>query len=190
MPELFKTSLHQLVAFTDEQYLLFKSRFKSINVLKNEYWLTAGQPCSHLAFIESGLLRQYYLTDDGNEVTCHFGMPGEFITSYHSYTQAIISVENIQALADCELLVIHRTDFNHLLTSLPQAKILWDVAVQILILQMEDRIAMLQSLSAEKRYLYLFKHHPEFLLHVPLQYIASYMGITPQHLSRLRKMIS
>ncbi len=190
MQDQFKISISPLANFTDEEYQRFRNQFTKINLAKGEYWFRSGKVCNQLAFIESGIMRQYYVMDDGNEVTCHFALNGEFITSYQSFRQHIVSNENIEAITDCDLLIIDQANFSNLMSEFPQLKMLWDFSIQKFILQMEDRIAMLQSLSAEKRYLYLFNHHPEFLLYIPLQYIASYLGITPQHLSRLRKTIS
>ncbi len=190
MHDQFKISISSLVEFTEEEYQLFRKRFTKINLAKGEYWFRSGKVCNQLAFVESGILRQYYVMDDGNEVTCHFALKGEFITSYQSFRQHIVSNENIEAITECELLIIDQADFGNLMSEFPQTILVWDLSLEKFILQMEDRIAMLQSLSAEKRYLYLFKHHSDFLLYIPLQYIASYLGITPQHLSRLRKIIS
>jgi CRP-like cAMP-binding protein len=97
--------------------------------------------------------------------------------------------ENISALEDCVLRVISKKDLEELCERVPKMQLFRRVIAENLFITMEKRIFMLQSQSAHERYENMLKNNPDIILSVPLQYTASFLGITPQHLSRLRKEI-
>ena len=115
--------------------------------------------------------------------------PNNFITAYSSFISSEKTFENIHALTDTEVLVIKKNDLLKLSsTSANWLKFSNYFSEQSYIL-MEKRLLILQMESAEKRYNDLMSNHPEMIQYVPLKYIASYLGITQRHLSRLRKKI-
>ena len=140
-----------------------------------------------MAFVVSGKLRNFYIDDAGNEVTCFFVTADSFVSAFTSFLTNTPTHENITALEDTVLRVISKKDIEELSVLIPKMQIFRRIIAENLFIIMEKRIMMLQSQSAHERYEKMLKENPEILLSVPLQYTASFLGITPQHLSRLRK---
>lgn len=154
---------------------------------KGEYWITEGKYCNEVAFIAKGTLRVFYFDENANEVSCFFMPENNFISSFTSFLTKTPTKENIQAVNDAEIYSISREDLEAVSTKYSQLQIWRRVIAENLFILMERRIAMLQSATAQERYEEMIKNNGRLLLEVPLQYIASFLGITPQHLSRLRK---
>lgn len=183
-----KSFLAQFNLFTeaeiDEAILLFSGR----SLKKGDYFVREGEKCSEVAFIETGVFRSYYLPLNGNEMTYCFRFPGDMMAAYSSFITGKGSVEYIQALSDGELLIIPKEKIERLL-----AKSSWIHFLKIMAeqqyLELEGRIFQLQKDSALERYENLLEHQPEYIRQIPLQYLASYLGITQRHLSRIRKQL-
>lgn len=180
-------NISQIVHLTTEEQLLIENAFISKEILKGELWVKQGKICNQVAFVVSGKFRSYYIDDTGNEKTCFFTSPGNFISSLTSFLTNTPANENIYALEDSELRVIYKKDLEDLSDKVPKMHVFRRVIAENLFIAMEKRIVMLQSQSAQERYEKMIKENSEILLTVPLHYTASFLGITPQHLSRLRK---
>jgi len=154
---------------------------------KDDILIKAGQTCDWIGFVQSGIIRNYYISSKDEEVTYCLTFPGKFITAYSSFIDATPSFENIHALGDTELLIIKKRAFE----ALSRSSMVWmqfalHFAQQSYVL-MENRLLLLQMESAEKRYADMLAKQPEYLQEVPLKHLASYLGISQRHLSRLRK---
>ncbi|MFC0183117.1 cAMP-binding domain of CRP or a regulatory subunit of cAMP-dependent protein kinases [Pseudarcicella hirudinis] len=186
-----KQSLKQIIKTTisipEEDIDFMLALFKPLSLGKEGYFLKVGNRCNQVAFINSGILRNYYPNEKGEETTCHFALPNDFITSFPSLTTNNPSTENIQALSPAELLVIDKQDLEMLYEKIPATQEFGRKAAENLTITMEKRIALFLNNTAEERYHFLMKYNPILIQTVPLQYLATYLGITPQHLSRLRK---
>lgn len=159
-------------------------------IAKDEYFIKEGQLADSIAFVLSGQLRSYYFNSNEEEVTYCFTFENSFLSAYSSFLTGIATTENIQALSDVEMFIASKKQIKALEASSNNwLKLLKMVAEQEYI-KMEQRIFMLQKESAEKRYADLQLNHPDFLQTISLQYLASYLGITQRHLSRIRKNIS
>jgi CRP-like cAMP-binding protein len=154
---------------------------------KGDFLIKQGKVCDQVAFVVSGKLRNFYIDDAGNEVTCFFVTADSFVSAFTSFLTNTPTHENITALEDTVLRVISKKDIEELSVLIPKMQIFRRIIAENLFIIMEKRIMMLQSQSAHERYEKMLKENPEILLSVPLQYTASFLGITPQHLSRLRK---
>ncbi|WP_400190811.1 Crp/Fnr family transcriptional regulator [Hymenobacter sp. B81] len=154
---------------------------------KGEWLIRAGSVCHELVFLRQGLLRSFYTRDNGDEITYCLTFPGRLMTALSSLITQQPTEENIQALLPCELLVLRRPA----LEALYAGSCAWTRVGKRLTeqqyVEMEQRIFALQKLSARQRYQQLLAEHPDYLQHVPLQHLASLLGITPRHLSRLRR---
>lgn len=157
---------------------------------KGDFFIKAGEVCNRIAFVESGQIRVYYNDEDGDETTCHFAGKHEFTSSLTSMLTRAPSKDNFEALEDSELLIIDRQAMEDLCERIPQLHIWRRVLVENIYIMMERRLSMMRNQSAQERYETMIRENPEIILNVPLQYTASFLGITPQHLSRLRKQIS
>lgn len=163
-------------------------RMKTLN--KSELFIAEGERCTEVGFILSGYCRSFYLSVEGEEVTYCFRFPGEFLAAYSSFITGQGSQENMQAITATELLVISQADVEMLAANYTNwLRFLKFVAEQQYI-ELEKRVFQLQRANAKWRYDDLLKHHPEYVRHLPLQYLASYLGITQRHLSRIRKELA
>ncbi|PQJ23419.1 Crp/Fnr family transcriptional regulator [Tenacibaculum sp. SG-28] len=156
---------------------------------KGDFLIKAQNTCNWIGFVSSGIVRNFYISSKGEEVTYCITFPNTFITAYSSFISGKKTFENIHAITDVEMLVIDKTQFSELTKeSTNWLKFANHFAEQSYLL-MENRLLALQMESAEKRYSDLLTTNPEFLQNVPLKYLASYLGITQRHLSRLRGAI-
>ena len=180
-------TIDQVVNLTKDEKLSVEKYFTVKSLPKGELWIEEGQYCNHIAFINKGILRIFYDDQDGNEISCFFMPENNFISSYTSFLTLTPTKENIEAVDDVELLVINRENLEKLSKEVPKVEIWRRVIAENLFILLERRISMLQSKTAQERYENLIKENGDILLKVPLQYTASFLGVTPQHLSRLRK---
>ncbi|PCH75387.1 MAG: cAMP-binding protein [Flavobacteriaceae bacterium] len=157
---------------------------------KDDLFSKEGSVSTSIAFVKSGILRTYYHSSSLEEITYCFYFPRSFTSSYSSFITQEKSMDNIQALNDVSLLVIPKHEIDRLeKTSINWMKLLKVMAEQHYI-NLEKRIFMLQKEKAEVRYQNLLEYNPTLLQEVPLNYIASYLGITQRHLSRIRKGVT
>ena len=160
------------------------------NLKKADYFIQEGETCKDVAFVLSGTLRSYYVTDKGEEITYCIIFPNNLITAYSSFITGQSTPENIQAISAVELMVVRKDTIDDLALKNPNwVKFLKVVAEQQYV-ELEKRIFQLQKSNAAQRYSDLLKNQPAYVQHIPLQYLSSYLGITQRHLSRIRKEIS
>jgi CRP-like cAMP-binding protein len=182
--------MSQLVDLTDDEKVIIEKAFTTQSISKGELWIQEGKVCDQVAYVVSGKMRHYYTDDNGNEVTCYFVLPDHFTSSFTSFLTNTPTNDNAAALEETVLRVISKNDLENLSEQVPKIQIFRRIIAENLFILMEKRINMLQSKSAQARYEGMMKENPEVLLQVPLQYTASFLGITPQHLSRLRKELA
>lgn len=166
-----------------------RNTFKPLWVARDTMLEVAGKvPVNH-NFIVSGFMRKFYINDKGEEVTVDLNNGPRFFTSYFPFVNQTISNEYLQCITDCELLRITKTDADSTSkTSITQKDYTIRLFQQILE-EDQQRINDLATLTAEQRYVKLMKHSPAIIKNVPLKYIASYLGIKPESLSRIRREI-
>lgn len=165
------------------------SSFKKQLFDKGDYFVKEGKASLQMGFIETGQFQYYSITEKGEERTTYISLPNTFVASLLTYLTKTPARENIRALTDATLWVIEKTDVFALQNQIPSFK---DFYIKLIEWQMccidKSRFDLI-SLTAEQRYEKVMREDPELLQQVPLQYIASMLGITPRHLSRLRKNI-
>jgi CRP-like cAMP-binding protein len=160
--------------------------FSEFKIRKNDFLISKGEVCRNLAFVNKGILR---IINEVNEIesTVQLVFQDSFTTSLSSFAYQIPSIWSIQALTDCDLLVIDRENHFKLVNDIKN----WLEVDNVLLLNaytdLESTLFSNHHLSAEKRFNKLFSERPEIFNQIPLKYIASSLGITPETLSRLRK---
>jgi CRP-like cAMP-binding protein len=165
--------------------------FKLENLAKNDYYLKEDKVCRKLSFIKSGSLRIFNFTEQGKEITQWISTHGEFITELSSLMFNQASRWNIQALVDCELYTISQEDYLNIGNTIPAWKDLEKLFMAKCFITLENRVYTFLSMSAEERFMHLFEYKKELFNEIPLQYLASMLGMSPETLSRIRnKMIS
>jgi CRP/FNR family transcriptional regulator, anaerobic regulatory protein len=162
------------------------SLFKHTLLLKGDYFLKTGNRCNKLSFIQSGLLRIYVTTEE-KEVTQWISTKGYFVTDLASLIFDTPARWTIQALTDAELFTINKEDYDKIGKLVPKWHELEKLFLARCFTILEDRIFSHLSMSAEERYQFFFESNRELFNQVPLQYIASMLGMTPETFSRIRK---
>lgn len=160
---------------------------KTIKISKGNFLLRQGEICKHSFFVESGLLRQYSIDNKGKEHILQFAPETWFVTDRESVYFNQPSNYFIQALEDSTVLQI---DENFIVQLAQQNKSFLEFNNKLLhnhIRHLQKRVTQLLSATAEERYLDFIKIYPDILLRVPQSMVASYLGITPESLSRVRK---
>ena len=163
------------------------SKFKSKLVKKNNYLLREGDTCKDLVFVQKGCLRLYYVKDD-IEVSVWFAFQQSSAIEIYSFNSENPSNYFIQAIEDSEVLCLSKTELNKLYQYQPKMQEMMRNFWEDVILNLISRFTALQTDSAEKRYLDLLSK-PGYLNSIPQKYLASFIGITPTSLSRIRKQI-
>lgn len=153
------------------------------------YFLKEGEINSKMAFVQKGVLRMFYIAEDGKEINVQFFFEDDFVASYQSFITQTPSKYYIQALEDCELITISYDSLqNAYSNSLPWQQFGRIIAEKVYTLS-EQRNESLLFMNAEERYLDLAKKRPIVFEKVPLYHIASFLGIERESLSRIRKKI-
>jgi len=162
------------------------SLFKKTTLRKDEYFLKTGKSCDKLSFIKSGFLR-IYVTQEDKEITQWISTTGYFVTDLSSLIFETPARWNIQALTDTELYTISKEDYQNIGNLISQWHQLEKLFIARCFTILEDRIFSHLSMTAEERYQFFFNNNKELFNQVPLQYIASMLGMTPETFSRIRK---
>ena len=191
-PGLFeglRTHINRFVKMSDEEFDLGTTLFTPKKLRRRQYLLQAGDVCKWAAFISKGCLRQYSLDAMGGEHILRFGIEGWWMTELESFQSHAPAASNIDALEDSELLLIS----NDSLEKLSAAKSAWNRYYRETLSKAQIasfmRITDLVGSSAEERYMTFTTMYPDLFQRIPLHQIASYLGITPQTLSRVRKQL-
>lgn len=161
------------------------AQFRPDTLERGAYFLKQGRYCDRMAFLSSGLLR-IYREVDGKEITQWISTQGYFVTDLASFVFQTPGRWNIQALTDCELYVIDRDNYQSLGKAIPRWQELDKLFVAKCFVMLEERMFSHLHMTAEERYHRLLRESPELFNQVPLQYLASMIGMTPETLSRLR----
>jgi CRP-like cAMP-binding protein len=189
MDELFLKTFRQLADLTASDVDLCDQYFEPITENRHTILEEEGKIPKHFYFLLSGYCRLYYVDETGLEVSSHISSLGEFMTSFLSFINQKVYRELLECLIDCSLLRIKRTDLEKLISMSEAFKAFSLVVFQHAIASSLERADELATTDAETRYRRLMDTRPELVQHVPIQYIASYLGIKAPSLSRIRRKI-
>ena len=179
----------QIVRLQESEWTFIAKHFHRKFFAKNEIITRHGNTENYLSFIESGLVR-FYIPDDEYGYTFSFGFEKEFSCAYDSFLTRTPSEYEMQALTETAVWQISYDDLQEVYSKTSVGNHLGRFAAEKLFLAKSKREMSLLKLTAKERYLKLFTEKPEMIRQVPLKYIASYIGITPQALSRIRRQIN
>ena len=175
------------IILSEKEKELFEQYFEPVFFSKNCILEEEGKIPKHLYFVVSGFLRLFHYNSKGNEVTTNINCPTGFITSYMHFINQTKSDENLESVTDCELLRITKANLDLLVG---QSMVFKDFSISVFqqsLFYHENRSKEMAILTAEQRYRKLMKNYPDILHNVPLHYIASFLGMNPKSLSRIRK---
>ena len=186
----FSNYLRQFITDADaafeSQLTTILNRFEVLDVKKNTFIVHENQVCPYFCFVESGILQHAILVAD-EEKTTYLALRNSVTSSLNSFLNAVPSRKSIKALVDCRLWVVNLDTFNDLLTTNKAfQQFYYNLIERQIILIDEYRIDLL-TLTPEERYKKLLATEPKLLQEVPLHYLASFLGISNRHMSRIRK---
>ncbi|WP_118951063.1 Crp/Fnr family transcriptional regulator [Taibaiella helva] len=175
------------VAVTDEEAAYILDHFREREYKRHAVLLRAGEVAHEVFFVLKGALHQFYLDEAGNERTCNFVFEREFVTDLESFSYQTLSPSSIKALTATSCLVIRCVDLVDLMRSLPCMSEFFRILVERIAAKSIKRTKALLSFSPEKQFRELLEESPEVFQRVPQRYIAQYLGIAPESLSRIKK---
>ena len=191
MFELLFQKFDEKINLTEEEKQLSCSFFIPKKLRKKQYLLQEGDVCKYVAFVEKGLLRSYTVSDKGIEHITQFAYEGWWIADQFSFLSGEPSVYNIEAMEDCELLLLTKQAEEQMLEKIPKFERYFRILLQNNLIATQKRLASSLSQTAEERYSELIKSCPETLPHrIPQHMLASFLGVTPETLSRIRKQMT
>jgi hypothetical protein len=188
MTELEKY-IHTYFGVNKDDLTKISSFFKPLILKKGDYFLKTGRHSDRLGFVQTGIIREFVFIND-KEVTKWISTKGYFVVDLSSFVFQQTARWNIQALTDCELYIIDSKDYQKIGQVIPCWTVLEKLFIAKCFTVLEDRVLQHLSMTAEERYNQLFNLNKELFNQVPLQYLASMLGITPETLSRLRKKVA
>lgn len=185
-----KTYFEQIApAMTSNEWALFASKLEQSTFGKKETILPVGRVARYLSFVETGVVR-FFIPKIDNDLTFSFVFGGNFMSAYDSFISQTPSQYAIETLMPTTLWRISYQNLQDIYTHTQVGNVIGRFAAEQIYLRKAQRELSLLNDTAEQRYLKLFTEQPELIQQIPLKYIASYIGITPQALSRIRKRIS
>lgn len=190
MYEIFFQTLINKVPFNNEELEVIKTYLTPKKLRKKQYLLQEGDVCKFIAFVEKGSLRSYSIDEKGAERIIQFALEGWTISDLYSFLTAEPANYNIDALEDAELVLISKSAHEELLKTMPKYETWIRIQITGAYIAMQRRLTSIISLSLEERYANFTTLYPDIAQRVPQHMIASYMGLTPETLSRVRNRLS
>ena len=170
----------------EDETELIKSSFKPLSLSKGEFFLKEGTVCRNVGFLHKGLVR-YFVYKDGEESTFEFTSEGEFIGDYQSFRNASVSIQNIQAIEDCVLLVIDYPKVQNIYDTTKNGNLIGRHLITHRFEIMVNQILAVYMQNHEDRYKSFIDNYYGLTQRIPQYLIASYVGVKPESLSRIRR---
>lgn len=185
-----KAYLDQIATISQSDWDFFTSKLQRRVIPKKSIFLKLNDIENHISFIESGVVRLYIPKENSEkEITFGFSFKDQFISAYDSFLTRQPSAYELEALTETTLLSITYDDLQDVYKTTEIGNLIGRLAAERLFLIKSKREQHLLNLTAEERYLKLFKERPELIKIIPLKYISSYIGVTAQALSRIRRRL-
>jgi CRP-like cAMP-binding protein len=182
-------SIQHVISLSASEKDIVIALFKEKTYKKGEFFLEEGKVCKQVGFVAKGLLR-YFINHDGEDKTYDFAQENGFVCNYESFIPRTPSTKNIQALEDCEILQISYDDLQVFYNSISQAERFGRIVIEQVFIQTLQDLSSFYTDTPALRYEKLLTRHPDLLQRMSQYHIASYVGVKPQSLSRIRKRIS
>jgi CRP-like cAMP-binding protein len=179
--------INKYIQLNENSVDILQKYFKSISYFKKDFLLKEGQICNSIHFVEKGCLKMYFINDKLNEQITQFALDNWWISDYYSFANNISSTYFIQTVEKSKILSIDTINFEALLKELPEMERYFRIIMQRNVAASQLRLKQMYELSKEEFYFQFCTSFPEFVQWVPQYMIASYLGLTPEYVSELRK---
>lgn len=187
MIERLTNNMKSIIQLDEQEIDLIGNYWQEKTLKKNDYLFRNGELCRYDSFVVSGALKAFYIhPKTGKEEILFFAIADWWATDLESFTHKNPSIYNIQALEDAVLLQIHHQSFEEMLVKVPRLERYFRLILQGYISAMQKRVILTNAYDAEHRYWEFVKKYPKMIQKIPLYLIASYLGVTPEFLSRIR----
>lgn len=190
MYEVLFAALDEKAKLTTEEKEVCKDFFVPKRLRKKQVILHQDDICKNSIFVEKGTLRSYTIDNSGYEHVIQFAFDGWWIADLYSFLTNEPSTYNIDALEDSEVLLISQAAQEEMFEKVPKMERYFRILCQNALIAMQRRLAGTLTLNAEEKYTKLIAYYPDVAQRVPQHMIASYLGITPETLSRIRRQIA
>ncbi|PMD90798.1 Crp/Fnr family transcriptional regulator [Siphonobacter sp. BAB-5405] len=188
--ERINTNVRKYSSFSEEDLQYFNSLLQHRTVPKKHFLLQEGEVCTFEAYLLKGCIRTYHIDHDGNEVTLQFAIEDWWVSDIISFHEQKPSHWYIETLEDCELLILTPDTKEQLLHRVPAFERMFRLMVQRNLSQLQERFFRTVSSTAVDKYLDFLNRYPAIPQRVAQHYIASYLGFTPEFLSKVRRKLS
>lgn len=183
-------NIRELVPISDKEEELICAAFKPLHVNKKDHLLQKGDFSNHMRFVSEGCMKVYSINEEGQEHILQFGISGWWINDLYAYLTQKPASLFIQAITDSLMFQIHRDQLNVLYDEVPMMDRFFRIKTQNGYVALQERTIRSMSLTAEYRYTEFINRYRDMEQQIPQYMIASYLGITPEHLSVIRKKMS
>jgi len=178
--------LSQIADLDGEEIELIKTSFKPLSLPKGSFFLREGEVAKHVGFLQKGLVR-YFVYKNDEESTFEFTKEGEFIADYDSFRNHKVSVQNIEAIEDCELLVINFQDVQTIFNTTKNGNLIGRHIIEHRFDVMVNQLLAVYMQNHEERYNQFISQYSDLTQRIPQYLIASFVGVKPPSLSRIRR---
>jgi CRP-like cAMP-binding protein len=184
------TNIAKHITLSEDEASYFISLLKIRNLKRNDFLLVAGHPCTTLNYVQSGALRSYYSDGNDNQATIMFAIADWWITDMPCFINQTPAITSIEAIDDSLVLQLSKTDLDGLYVKVPKFERFFRILMQNSYVREQTRTLQNLSLTAEQRYNQFLEKYPDMARQLTQKQIATYLGITPEFLSAIRRKIS
>jgi CRP-like cAMP-binding protein len=183
-------NIQEIVPLKGEDILLIEKAFIPVELKKKQFLLQKGESSNHMRFVAEGCLKLYRIDDNGKEHILQFGIKGWWVNDLYAYLTQKPATFFIQAITDSTVLQVHRDQLNKLYDKIHMMDRFFRIKTQNGYVALQERTIHSMSQNADERYFYFIRRYRDMEQQIPQYMIASYLGITPEHLSTLRKNLA
>lgn len=189
MYDIIFKHIEEKVQLSQSEKELIKTFFKPKKLKKKQFLVVEGHVCSYLTFVSKGLLKSYNVDEKGNEHINQFSPEGWWTSDMSSFFSGGISFYSIDAMEDSAVLLITREDFENLTLQVPVMDRYFRLLFQNSLITKERRLISSHTHTAEEKYRHIVENSSDLIKRIPQNLLASYLGLSPETLSRLKKNI-